>query len=402
MTSRERILRTINHKEPDMIPLDIGGHDSSGISVIAYDNLKKNLGFTHDQTHMFSCYNQLAKVDGGIRKIIKPDTVMLMREPAKWKPAIITHSPACLVPELWDPERQLDGSYNVMDNNGIVIARMPEGGYYFDSVYAPLAEVEDISGLNRFASEIETYDMPFYSDESIDKMTNRAKKLYEETDSAVVINIGGHLLLAGQELFGYEKFMVDMMINKKLVGAFFEMITDIYIKRYTQYLDKMKKYVNVMMICDDLGTQNGPVLSVDCYKQMIWPFQKKLFGFIKSYPGIHTLLHSCGSVDQFIPLFIEAGVDALNPVQVSAAGMDTRKLKMNFGKDITFWGGGCDTQYVLKNGTHSEIRDEVEKRISDLAPGGGFIFTQVHNIQPDVPAENIIIMLDKFATCRNY
>jgi uroporphyrinogen decarboxylase len=141
---------------------------------------------------------------------------------------------------------------------------------------------------------------------------------------------------------------------------------------------------------------------MDCYKEMIWPYQKELFGYIKKKADVFVLLHSCGSVYRFIPHLIEAGVDALNPVQVSAAEMDSANLKTEFGKDITFWGGGCDTQRVLNQGTANEIEDEVKRRINDFAPGGGFVFTQVHNIQPDVPPANVMAMIEAFDKYRGY
>jgi uroporphyrinogen decarboxylase len=132
---------------------------------------------------------------------------------------------------------------------------------------------------------------------------------------------------------------------------------------------------------------------------MIWPYQKKLFGHIKRRCAARLLFHSCGAVSDFIPYLIEAGVDALNPVQVSAAGMDTARLKREFGRDLTFWGGGCDTQNVLPRGPVGRIREEVRRRVSDLAPGGGFVFCQVHNIQPDVPPEHVLAMLEAFQAC---
>ena len=144
------------------------------------------------------------------------------------------------------------------------------------------------------------------------------------------------------------------------------------------------------------------MLSLDCYREMFRPYQKRLVEFIKSKAAVFVLFHSCGSVREFIPSFIEIGIDALNPVQVSAAEMDSGTLKREFGRDITFWGGGCDTQYVLRKGSAAEIRREVKRRIEDFAPGGGFIFTQVHNIQPDVPPENIMAMLAAFRECRDY
>jgi uroporphyrinogen decarboxylase len=157
----------------------------------------------------------------------------------------------------------------------------------------------------------------------------------------------------------------------------------------------------VILVNDDLGTQTGPMLSPETYREMILPYQKRLFGFIKQHAEVPLLLHSCGSVREFIPDLIEAGVDALNPIQVSAAGMSPAELKREFGRDLVFWGGGCDTQEILCRRSPDQVKAEVRWRATDLAPGGGFVFTQVHNIQPDVPPENIIAMyaaLDEIAS----
>jgi uroporphyrinogen decarboxylase len=160
--------------------------------------------------------------------------------------------------------------------------------------------------------------------------------------------------------------------------------------------------VDVILVNDDLGTQAGPMLSPDLYRKRIKPHQQRLFSHLKSVSGLPLLLHSCGSVHWAIPDLIEVGVDALNPVQVSAAEMDSAALKRDFGRDITFWGGGCDTQHVLGRGTPAEVREEVKRRIGDFAPGGGFVFTQVHNIQPEVSPENMVAMLDAAAEFGGY
>jgi len=279
---------------------------------------------------------------------------------------------------------------------------MPAGGYYFDVTHAPLANINETNELKEYADEIESFDFPSYADESLDSISIRAKQLFKETSLAIVANLGGHLFAAGQAMFGYERFMIDLMINKKMAHAFLDMLTNAYIRRYDQYLKRIGSYIHIVLISDDLGMQTGPMLSLECYKEMIWPYQKRLFEFIKKKANVFILLHSCGSVHKFIPLLIEAGVDALNPVQVSADDMNTKELKKEFGNDITFWGGGCDTQHVLRNGTPTQIKDEVKQRMDDLAPNGGFVFTQVHNIQPEVPPENIMVMINSFKQYRNY
>jgi len=403
MTSQERIITALRHREPDRIPLDLGGTESSGLTGIACNRLREYLGLGPGKTRIFDVYQQISKIEDDLREILKPDTIPLLIEPLAWKPFILPDGSSCSIPEKWNPEKDSRGDWIVKDRKGVVSARMPSGGYYFEPAYAPLGGVTSPSELKAFASDIESFDWPFYADESLHSIEDRARRLYEvETDLAVVANLQLHLLAAGQQLRGYETFMIDLLLNKSLVHTLFEMLTDAYIRRCDSYLDRTGRYIQVVLVNDDLGTQHGPMLSQECYREMLFPYQKRLFGFIREKTGAFILFHSCGSVSEFIPSLIEAGVDALNPVQVSAAGMETGQLKKQFGRDLTFWGGGCDTQQVLRNGTAGQIRDEVKRRIDDLAPGGGFVFTQVHNIQPDIPPENIMVMLDAFYQFRDY
>jgi uroporphyrinogen decarboxylase len=167
-----------------------------------------------------------------------------------------------------------------------------------------------------------------------------------------------------------------------------------YLPRIDTFADRMANCVDVVLVNDDLGTQGGPMLSPDTYRKTVKKYHRRLYDHIKRSFGKPLLMHSCGSVQRLIPDLIDVGIDAINPVQVSAADMDSAGLKRDFGKDLAFWGGGCDTQSVLGSGTPEDVRAEVRRRIQDFAPGGGFVFTQVHNIQPNVPPENIVAMLE--------
>lgn len=401
MTSRERVIRTLSLKEPDKIPLDLGGTESSGFTGIVYNRLKKYLGLEQGKTQIFDVYQQVSKIEDNIRKFFRIDTIPLLIEPIGWKSFVLPDGSPCEIPEKWDPQKE-GNDLIVKDGLNNITARMPGRGFYFDSVHAPLAEVENISQLDYYMSNFDSFDLPSHADESLESIVSRARQLYEETDYAIVFNLQLHLLAAGQILRGFENFMMDLVQNKKFAHAILEKLMEAYIKRCDYYLEKVGKFVQVVLVNDDLGTQQGPMLSLDCYKEMIWPYQKKLFGYIKKKSDVFVLLHSCGSVSSYIPHLIEAGVDALNPVQVSAADMETSNLKKEFGNEITFWGGGCDTQYILNNGTSMEIKEEVKTRIDDLAPGGGFVFTQVHNIQPDVPPSHVMAMIEAFDKARSY
>ena len=400
MTSRERVLATLKHREPDRVPLDLGGTESSGLTGIAYNRLKKHLGLQVRRTEIFDVYQQVTKIEQDLRDIIRPDTVPLLIEPRQWKPWPLPDGSPCLIPAGWNPHSEQNGETVVRDAAGRVVARMPRGGYYFEPVLAPLAAVERPERLPRQCDDIERFDWPSYADETVRSIGERAARLHRTTDLAVVANLQLHLLAAGQILRGYETFMMDLVANKPLAHALLGRLTEAYMKRCDGYFAEVRGHVDVVLLNDDLGTQSGPMLSLDCYHEMIWPHQRRLFAHVKSSSGALLLFHSCGSVARFIPSLIEAGVDALNPVQVSAAEMDTARLKRLYGRDISFWGGGCDTQAVLARGTRSAVQEEVRRRMDELSPGGGFVFTQVHNIQPDVPPANVMAMLEAFEACR--
>ena len=401
MTSRERVIKTLNHEEPDRIPYDLGGTESSGVTGIAYNKLRKFLNLAPGKTRIFDIYQQVTKIEKDIREIFEIDTIPLLFEPKNWKSFTLPDGSPCEIPEKLDLLSD-NGDLIIQDEHGNITARLPQGGYYFDTTYAPLSDIDSPSQLSKYSEFIESFDLPFFLDESPDSIEKRAKCLFEETELAVIANFQLHILAAGQILRGYENFMMDLMINKKLVHSLFEMLVDAYVKRCENYLSRIGNYIQVVLVNDDLGTQDGPMISPDCYREMILPYQKRLFRFIKEKTNTFLLLHSCGSVYKFIPYLIDAGVDALNPVQVSAADMDSKNLKREFGKSITFWGGGCDTQQILNKGSLQSIEREVKSRIDDLASGGGFVFTQVHNIQPDVPPENIMEMVTAFKKYREY
>ncbi|MBP1777148.1 MAG: putative methyltransferase [candidate division NC10 bacterium] len=202
----------------------------------------------------------------------------------------------------------------------------------------------------------------------------------------------------GWALRGFENFYTDLVAEPEFAEALMQGVADYQIALYEHILAEVGPYVDVVMVAEDLGSQDGPLISPHTYRGMIKPVQKRIWHFIKSRTNARLFLHSCGSVRRYIPDLIELGVDILNPVQVAAAEMDPAELKREFGKDLTFWGGGCDTQRVLTFGTRDDVEREVRLRIRELGPGGGFVFNQIHNIQPGVPAENIVRMFDTVLT----
>lgn len=396
MNSRERILKTLRHEEPDRVPVDLGAMMSTGIMGIAYNKLKKYLGIKGGRTRMYDLGQQLAEPEIKVLEVIGADVLPVIAKRSlkasasdKWKKSKLPDGSQCEVPEWFNPETLPDGSQILRDETGRIVSKMPADGYYFDSVYHPLENINTIPELEEKLKDILYGPI---DKEVLDTLHEQAKCLYETTDYALMLNGAGGIYEWAQGLRGWGNFMMDLIGDPKFAGTLLDWLVEANIKRLEKILPAVEGYVQIVQTGDDLGMQNGPQLSPKLYREVVKPRHKRLYQYIKKHTSAYLFLHTCGSVYEFIPDFIEMGVDILNPVQVSAKDMDTKRLKKEFGKYITFWGGGCDTQKVLPFGTPKEVEEEVKRRIEDLAPGGGFVFNQCHNIQAGVPPENIMAM----------
>jgi len=372
MNSRERVRTALNHQEPDKVPIDLGGFVTT-IEAEAYDDLKKYLGIEKD-TMVF------------LRSHVAPDEEILQRFEVDTRYVRVRPT------ERWEEVRKTD---TVVDSWGTKW-HQPKSSHYFDPIEHPFA--------NFTLADLENYQYPqLWNEEYANKLAKIAETLYKETDYYL---IGDCYFLGIFEqawvLRGLENFLVDLVLNKDFANKVLDIVLEERKDFYGRFLDVVGPYVDMVIVSDDLGTQEGPIISPKLYREMIKPRHKELNSFIKGKADVKLLHHSCGAVREFIEDFIDVGIDVLNPVQVSAKGMDTEKLKQDFGDRIVFWGGGVDTQDVLPFGSPKEVREEVKKRISDLKPGGGFVFAQVHEIQPNTPPENIIAMFDTVKEYRDY
>ena len=392
MTSRERILSALQHRRPDRIPVDLGASESSGIMGIAYNRLREHLGLD-GRTQIYDIGQMIAKVEEPVLDTIGADAMALLIEPRRWKPWTLQDGSPCEIPAgLEIVER--DGGWAIPRDDGTPAALCPRGGYYFDPVHPPLADAERPEDIEAGIGHLQSFDWPEYMDESYRDLGAKARCLHEETDRCIVGNLWVHVLAAGQILRGFENFMIDLASDKALAHHLMGRLIDCYAHRVRRYIEAVGEHVDVIQVNDDLGTQNGLQISPELYREMIKPYHRRLWEMIKRLSGKPLLLHSCGSIYELIPDLIEIGVDAINPVQVSAENMDGALLKREFGGDLAFWGGGCDTQLVLGRGTPDQVRDEVRRRVDQFGDDGGFVFCQVHNIQHDVPPENVMAMYD--------
>ena len=403
VTSRERVLAAIRHEQPDRVPIDLGGTESSGITGIAWHHLMEHLGIDKGPgMDVVDPFQQVVRINEELRKRFAIDTIALYIEPKAWIAGTLGNGAPCRMPGLWRERLDENGDRLLLGRDGKPAARMPKGGFYFDGIGAALAHCSMPSDIEKHHDAIDSFDLPWFWDEPVKSTAARAAEYHSKTDKAVVFNLCSHFLAAGTSLRGYEQFLIDLMVDKPMAEAIFDALLDAYRKRVDKYAKSLKGLVDVVLFNDDLGSQQGPLVSPAVYRELIKPRQAKLFGYAKKAFGTPILFHSCGAVSDFIPDLAEAGVNALNPVQVSAVGMDSARLKRDFGKIMCFWGGGCDSQRVLGRGSVKDVREEVKRRIGDFAPGGGFVFTQVHNIQADVPPQNIVAMLDAAAEFGGY
>lgn len=380
-TRRRRVETTLHHREPDRVPYDLGGSILTGIHHVAYRRLRRHLGLPEAEIQIEDPIQQLARVHEDVKERLQVDVYGL--NPGK---ARGTTTPA------WSEE----GYDKLRDEWGIEWWRPQEGGLYYDMRRHPLEGIDTVAELAKCKFP-DPLDPGRY-----DGLAERADELMNRRQVAYILgrNAPGIFEIA-LWMRGFENFFCDMVANEPFAEALLDVICDLKMKYWEHALGLLGKDVMMISEADDLASQNCLLVSPDLYRKLIKPRHTRLFAFIKQRAAtpVKIFYHSCGAVSALIPDLIESGIDILNPVQVSAAQMDTRELKRQFGGDITFYGGGVDTQRVLPRGTPAEVRDEVRRRIEDLAPGGGFIFNTVHNIQADVPPENIMAMWE---TVREY
>ena len=378
------------HRQPVGLAIDFASTTSSGISIFAYEALKGYLGVDRGTPpKLFDVFLMLADPSTNMLERMGGDLIQLKRFAPNfgirldgWKSWTIRDGVECLVPGGFNPVKA-EGKLEIRDSAGRVLAQMPDGGYYFDYVLLPYKDIETVEEINRL-------DIKGIGDEELDYLEREGCRLFQETDKAVVFPFGGRIFEAGMQGWGFEEFLVQMMTNKDMVHRFFERLTEQYIRDIDNVLGRCDQYIDIFRFVDDLGTQSSLLMSPGTYREMVKPHHARMYRHIKEhYPKQKIALHCCGAIKPLIPDLIEAGVDILNPVQISASDMDPAELKKEFGKDIVFWGGGADMQFKVVNGSIEEIRKDVARLIEIFQKDGGFIFNPVHNIQANVSPQKI-------------
>ena len=374
MKSRARVMQALNHKEPDRIPIDLGATIVSSIANRTYLELEKYLGLPVEEIKVLDYVQQLPYVSEAFMRRFDVDFRMVQL-PAATASGV----------EIFE-----EGDYYAfVDRWGSKLHMPKTGGFYFDWVDFPIKEPT--------MNALDSYRWPRPDPAQVNaQLGQQARQLYETTDYALVGSavIGGGIFEQPARVMGLQDFLMALISEQAFADRLMETITDIYIESCNNYLDQVGPYIQVFTYWDDIAGQNGWLISPELYRKLVKPKQKRLVEAIKSKTDAKLFYHSCGATSGLIPDLIDIGFDILNPVQVSAKGMDTKALKAEFGRDIVFWGGGVDTQRVLPFGKPQDVVEEVKRRIDDLAPGGGFVFAAVHNIQALVPPENIVAAFD--------
>jgi len=369
MTHRERVLTALKRQQPDRVPVDLGGTLASTINIHAYRRVMAHLGFGEAPPTAY-----LSRRSNSVL----PDERLLTYLDVDCRAVILDN------PDR-NPERELpDGS--LIDEWGITWKHLGEGQHFINSDGPFYGQEPDPTLVEKFAWP-NPLDPGRFRTLRGQAQTHRAR-----TDAAIILVLGVGLVHQIQFMRGYAASLEDLIVAPDFVQAFMERYVDFWGCLTERALQEVGDLVDLAMFGDDLGTQQGPVMNPALYRRLIKPYHAQMVQTIKRF-GKPVLLHSCGSVAAFIPDLVEAGFDALHPIQVSAKDMDSAELKRKYGRDITFW-GGVDTQRVLPLGTPQEVREEVRKRITDLGPGGGYVLGAVHNIQAEVPAENILAMFE--------
>jgi len=406
MTPKERVLSALNHQQPDRVPVDLSGHRSSGIAAMAYPKLRAALGLEPRSVDVYDPVQQLAICHEDVLDRLGIDTIELGRgfclEDKWWTNWTLPDGTPCRMP-VWARPEQIGHDWVLRSPSGRVIARMPEGSIVFDQVHWPFLDgEEDLSGIEQLYPEhmwTGIASPPGPAVTCAEQLAAGARALRARTTRAILGLFGGNLLEMGQFYYRMDNFLAMLGSEPRRAHRFLDALVEIHLRNLESYLLAVGDSIDVIVFGDDLGAQNSPQISPRMYREFFKPRHRMMWERAKQLADVKVMLHCCGAVRPLLPDLIDAGLDAINPVQISCRGMEAAGLKRDFGRDLTFWGGGCDTQRILPQGTPEEVREHVLRECSLLAPGGGFVFQQVHNIMANVPAENILAM---FETVRDF
>jgi len=378
MSHRERVLAAMRHEQPDRIPFDFGSTLVTGITRNAYLRLAQALNIDPGNVELCDTIQQLPYVCDNILEMLDVDTRGLIPGFGRKRPDLHKNGETEWFVDEWS-----------------VRWERPAGALYFSIAQSPLAQGAAID------------DIPWpdpASDALFDGLAEKARQYYDTGYAIILESLCAGIFEMCCRVQGTEQFMMDLVMDPDNACELMDRFVELKIAYYEEAARRFGKYVKFIREVDDIAGQNALLVSPQMYRELIKPRHKLLFDAQKRLFGddFFSFFHSDGAIFEILRDFVEIGVDVLNPVQTTAAGMDAVRLKAEYGKDLCFWGGGADTQHVLPHGAPKEVKKHVKRAVEELRGGGGYVFGAVHNIQDDVPVENILAMLEAFNEVRDY
>ncbi|RPI42465.1 MAG: methyltransferase, partial [Bacteroidetes bacterium] len=369
--------------------------------------LRKYLGLPEKVPRVYDMVQQLAIVDQDVLDLFGVDTIEMGRgflpDDRDWKPWELPDGTPCEIPGYIHLE-QRDGHWLIFDSRGNESGIMKKGSLYFEQTFFPLMERgignDDFNDLEEMMERTIWAAAPHpgshlpLDDTSLKEMTEKVRLLRASTTRAIIGLFGGNLFELPQSLYRMDHYLLATAMYRDKVLQLTEKLTALHLKNLEKWMSAVGPYIDIILFGDDLGGQQGPLISPETYRMLYKPYHKQLWKRAKELADVRVQLHCCGGIDELLPDLIEAGLDAINPVQVTARGMEPARLKREFGDRITFWGGGCDTQRILSQADPEKVKRNVRELTGIFRPGGGFVFQQVHNILANVPPENIVAMIE--------
>jgi len=410
LNSRNEVLASLNHKQPSKLPIDLGGCPATSIAAITYNKVIKKLGISEGLPHLYDFMQQLAFPGQKIRELFKVDVVdpnqFFLTDDKYWKEFVIPHDGTkCAIPALWDNIFDIVTDENqtvfLKLKDGTILGKMPKSSRVVDQAYWPLAAFEKIP------EEIDTnlinkhlWNVPSLISLTQKYMQNgdaiameKMKDLHESGQYLIMYAFGGNIFDVNFTIRGMDNFLIDIYKDRQGAKRLVEKVFENNMAGLEKLMSTFAKYIDVLLFYDDLSYQSGLFIPPEIYREMFKPYHKKMWDYVHKNSDCKVCLHCCGSAYALIPDLIEAGMDIINPVQINALNMEPAVLKKEFGKDLVFWGGGCDTK-TLTLKSPEIVKEEVKRNIDILFKDGGYVFSSIHNITAEVPPENVIAMFE--------
>jgi len=415
MNSRERLLTAVSHKEPDKVPIDLNGHRSSGMSVQAYRALREYLGLPKSPIYVYDILQQLAIVEDDVLDHFGVDVVQLgylsYKDAGYWKEHKMHDGSTVMIPKHIDIKSYPNGDYYIAGASHDEICLQKTDCYYFEQTCFPYEDSEDeeFADLEEQLNEIMWFSVtappaPYSYDPAAVNSIGRIASLHRAaTDRAIYGIFGGNLVETGQQAFRIDNFFMELYSDPDRMHKFLDLVTQMHMINLKKYLSAVGDKIDIIGFGDDMGMQTGPQFSVAMLEEFFIPRYKQMWDYVHTnYPHLKICLHCCGGVEPFLTPLAKAGLDCINPVQITCQGMGPSSLKAKHGDEIVFWGGGCDTRSILHGDSLTAIDENVHANIEAFKSGGGYVFQQVHNMVANVPPQNIVAMYEAVNKYRNY